>query len=57
MQSEHGRTLGTVSLYRIAGIFRGGGGVNFSWILGFVVIRGKKIVVGSGLNHTTRACL
>ena len=33
----------------------GGGGVKFSWMLGFVVIHGKKIVVGSGLNHTPRA--
>ena len=38
------------------GIFRGGGGgVKFSWMLGFVVICGQKIVVGSGLNHTCRA--
>ena len=27
-------------MYRIAGIFRG---VKFSWMLGFVVIRGKNI--------------
>ena len=26
--------------------------LNFSWMLGFVVIRGKKIVVGSGPNCT-----
>ena len=32
-----------------------GGGVKFSWMLRFVVIRGKKFVVGSGLNHTLRA--
>ena len=25
-------------------------------MLGFAVIRGKKIVVGSSLNHTPRAC-
>ena len=29
--------------------------VKFSWMLGFVVIRGKKLVVGSGLNHTPHA--
>ena len=34
-----------------------GGGVKFSWMLGFVVIRGKKIVVGSSLNHTLRTCV
>ena len=41
----------------VAGIFRGGGGggVTFSWILRFVVIHGKKIVVGSDLNHTPHA--
>ena len=38
--------------YHIAGIFQG---VKFLLVLGFVVIRGKKIVVGSGLNHTPRA--
>ena len=32
------------SLYHITGIFRGGGGVKFSWMLRFVVIRGKKSV-------------
>ena len=32
-------------IYRIVGIFRG---VKFSWMLGFVVIRSKKFVVGSG---------
>ena len=41
--------------YRIVGIFFWGGGVKFSWMLGFVVIRGK--VVGSSLNHTPRACV
>ena len=40
-----------------SGYFLGGGGVTFSWMLGFVVIRGKKIVVGSGRNHTPRACV
>ena len=34
------------------GIIRG---VNFSLVLGFVMIRGKKFMVGSGLNHTPRA--
>ena len=34
------------------GIFRG---VKFSWMIGFVVIRGKKSVVGSGINHTHHA--
>ena len=34
------------------GIFRG---VKFLWMIGFVVIRGKKIVVGSGINHTHHA--
>ena len=37
--------------------FLGGGGVKFSWMLRFVVIRGKKIVVGSGRNYTPRACV
>ena len=37
--------------YRIAGIIfffggGGGGGAKFSWMLGFVVIHGKKIVDG-----------
>ena len=40
--------------YCIAGISRGGGG-KFSWMLGFVVTRGKKVVVESSLNHTPRA--
>ena len=31
------------------------GGVKFSWMLGFVVIRGIKFVVRSGSNHTPRA--
>ena len=47
-------------MYRIAGIFRGGGGVGvkFSWMLGFVAIHGKKSVVdGSSLNHTPCACV
>ena len=35
----------------------GGGGGKFSWMLGFVVIRGNKCVVGSGLNHTPHACV
>ena len=35
----------------------GGGGVKFSWMLRFVVIRGNKVVVGSGLNHTPHACV
>ena len=34
----------SVYCYRIAGIFRG---VKFSWMLGFVVIRGKTFVVGN----------
>ena len=40
------------------GIFRGGGGGGGSNIFvdtPFVVIRGKKFMVGSGLNHTPRA--
>ena len=28
-----------------------------SWMLVFVVIRGNKVVVGSGLNHTPHACV
>ena len=40
--------------YCIAGIF---GGVKFSWMLGFVVIRGNEVVVGSSLNHTPHACV
>ena len=31
--------------------------VKFAWMPEFVVIRGKKIVVGSCLNHTPRACV
>ena len=38
--------------YRIAGIFRG---VKILKMFGFVVIHGKKIVVGSDLNHTPHA--
>ena len=30
-------------------------GIKILWMLAFVVIHGKKIVVGSGLNHTPRA--
>ena len=33
-----------------------GGGVKCLWMLGFAVIHGKKIVGGSSLNHTPRAC-
>ena len=41
-----------------SGYFReGGGGVKFLWMLGFVVIRVNKLVVGSGLNHTPHACV
>ena len=40
------------NIFSYATFFGRGGGSKFSWILGFVVIRGKKSVVGSGLNHT-----
>ena len=40
--------------YCISGYFPVGG-VNISWLIGFVMIRGKKIVVGSSLNFTPRA--
>ena len=40
-----GDTRTSIPIYRIAGIFRG---VKFSWMLGFVVIRSKKFMVGSG---------
>ena len=43
-----------IHIYRRADIFRE---VMFSWMLGFVVIHGKEIVVGSGLNYTPHACL
>ena len=33
-------------IYRIADIFREGGGVKISWMLGFVEIRGKKVWSG-----------
>ena len=43
-------------LYR--GYFSGGGGGGkFSWMVGFVVIRGNKIVFRLGLNHTPHACV
>ena len=38
----------------IAGFFGGEGG-KFSWMIRFVVIHGKKIMVGSSLNHTPHA--
>ena len=43
------------AIYCIAGIFFFLGGGDFSWMLGFVGIRGTKIVVGLCLNCTPHA--